>query len=58
MRFSTFVAALLPASAAMAAEWVITVGGNNTLTFNPTSVNASVGDTVVFQLCVPFSLSV
>jgi len=49
MRFSTFVAALLPASAAMAAEWVITVGSNNTLTFNPSNITAAPGDTVVFQ---------
>jgi len=49
MRFSTFLAALLPATAVMGAEWVITVGAGGNLTFTPDSINATVGDTVVFQ---------
>ncbi|THG97753.1 hypothetical protein EW026_g4305 [Hermanssonia centrifuga] len=48
MRFSTFVAALLPVGAVFAETWNVTVGGNNTLTFNPTSVNATNGDTIAF----------
>ncbi len=50
MRFSTFVAALLPVGAVFAETWNVTVGGNNTLTFNPTSVNATNGDTIAFTL--------
>jgi len=50
MRFSTVIAALVPVVAVSAQQtFTVIVGGNNTLTFNPTSVNASVGDTVAFQ---------
>jgi len=50
MRFSTVIAALVPVVAVSAQQtFTVVVGGNDTLTFNPTSVNASVGDTVAFQ---------
>jgi len=50
MRFSTVVAALVPVVAVSAQQtFTVIVGGNNSLTYNPPSVNASVGDTVAFQ---------
>ncbi|OCH88189.1 hypothetical protein OBBRIDRAFT_734922 [Obba rivulosa] len=51
MRLSTFVAALLPVGAALAqgTVWTVKVGENGTLTYDPPSVNASVGDTIAFQ---------
>jgi len=49
MRFSTFVAALLPVGAALAQSvHNVTVGFNKTLTYMPSSINASVGDIVLF----------
>jgi plastocyanin len=53
MRFSTFAAVLASISAATAQQtWDVIVGGNETLTFSPNVVNASIGDTVAFTLCV------
>jgi len=50
MRFSTVVAALVPIVAVSAQQtFTVVVGGNGSLTYDPTSVNASVGDTVAFQ---------
>jgi len=51
MRFSTFLAALLPVGAALAQNttWTVKVGENGTLSYNPTSVQAQVGDTIAFQ---------
>jgi hypothetical protein len=54
MRFSTFAAAILASVTAATAQttWDVVVGGNGTLTFSPNVVNASIGDTVAFTLCV------
>jgi plastocyanin len=52
MRFSTFLAALLPLGAAMAEVIDVKVGENNTLTFNPAEVTASSGDVIQFTLYV------
>jgi len=50
MRFSTVVAALVSIVAVSAQQnFTVIVGGNGTLTYSPTSVNASVGDTIAFQ---------
>ncbi|KZP21225.1 hypothetical protein FIBSPDRAFT_931845 [Athelia psychrophila] len=50
MLFSTFAAVFASVVAVSAqTQHLIVVGGNSTLTFSPTSVNASVGDTVAFQ---------
>jgi len=52
MRFSTAIAALASVCvAAVSAQqnFTVIVGGNGTVTYNPTSVNASVGDTIAFQ---------
>lgn len=49
MRFSTVLAILAPASAALAAQWNVTVGNNGTLTYDPTNLTGvATGDTVVF----------
>jgi len=49
MRFSTFAAALLPIGAALAQSiHNVSVGFNNTLTYEPSSINASVGDLILF----------
>jgi hypothetical protein len=55
MRFST-VAVLLASAAAVTAQNTINVivGANDTLTYSPPSVNASVGDTIAFTLYVYF----
>jgi plastocyanin len=47
MRFFAVVAALI--SAVSAETFTIAVGGSSSLTFNPTSVKAAVGDIVAFQ---------
>ncbi|KAE9408947.1 hypothetical protein BT96DRAFT_913628 [Gymnopus androsaceus JB14] len=47
MRFFAVVAALL--SAVAAETFTVIVGGNSTVTYNPTSVNATNGDIVQFQ---------
>ncbi|KAL6301798.1 Cupredoxin [Sparassis latifolia] len=49
MRFSALLAALLPIGAALANTILVKVGENGTLTYNPSSVNATVGDTIAFQ---------
>ena len=49
MRFSTFVAAVLPVAAVMAATQTISVGGNGALAFSPSNITAQDGDTIVFQ---------
>jgi len=50
MRLSTVIAALVPVVAVSAAQnFTVVVGGGSTLTYNPTTVNASVGDTIAFQ---------
>jgi len=50
MRFSTVVTALVPIVAVAAQQtFTVIVGANSTNTFTPTSVNASVGDTIAFQ---------
>ncbi|PCH37776.1 hypothetical protein WOLCODRAFT_22851 [Wolfiporia cocos MD-104 SS10] len=50
MRFSALVAAaLVPAGLALGEIINIKVGENRTLSYNPPSVNASVGDTLVFE---------
>jgi len=49
MRFSTFVAALLPVGIAFAQGiHNVSVGFNGTLTYMPPSINASVGDVILF----------
>lgn len=51
MHFSTSFATLLAvATAVSAAQIPVTVGGNGTLTFNPTNVTANAGDVLVFTL--------
>lgn len=49
MRFATLVAALLPIGSVLATIHTIKVGENDTLTYDPPSVNATVGDQLVFQ---------
>jgi len=51
MRFSTLVATLLPVGAALAQNqtWIVKVGENGTLSYDPPSVQANVGDTIAFQ---------
>ncbi|KAI0929065.1 hypothetical protein AcW2_004876 [Taiwanofungus camphoratus] len=51
MRFSAIAAAIFSVGAALVQGEVITVkvGENNTLTYNPSSVNATVGDTLFFE---------
>ncbi|KAI0672739.1 Cupredoxin [Trametes maxima] len=50
MRFSAFVAALLPVGAALAqTTHTIKVGENGTLTYSPSSITANNGDTIEFQ---------
>jgi len=53
MRFFAVVAALV--SAVFAETFTVAVGGSSSLTFNPTSVKAAVGDIVAFQLSLFFS---
>ncbi|CCM02236.1 uncharacterized protein FIBRA_04316 [Fibroporia radiculosa] len=48
MRFSTFVAAILPVGLALGEVIPIKVGVNSTLSYDPPSVNATVGDTLMF----------
>jgi len=48
MRFSTFLATLLPIGAALADTINVMVGENGTLAFNPSSVTAKEGDTIAF----------
>jgi len=51
MRLSAPLATLLAvATAVSAAQIPVTVGGNGTLTFNPTNVTAAAGDVIVFTL--------
>ena len=52
MQFLTLLPALLAAGSAFAANIQVVVGGNSTLTFNPSNVTAVVGDTIDFVLCV------
>lgn len=48
--FSAVLAGLLSVAAVSAQQTItVVVGGNNSLTFNPTSVTAAVGDTIAFQ---------
>jgi len=49
MRFSTVVAALIPAIAVSAEKFTVVVGGNSTLTFQPNTVTAKQGDVIAFQ---------
>ncbi|KII89138.1 hypothetical protein PLICRDRAFT_40770 [Plicaturopsis crispa FD-325 SS-3] len=50
MHFTTLVAALLPVLAVSAqTTHTVLVGNNQGLTYEPSSVNASVGDTIEFQ---------
>jgi plastocyanin len=50
MRLSTVIAVLAPIAAVSAQQnFTVIVGGSGALTFNPTTVNASVGDTIAFQ---------
>ncbi|KAH9950272.1 Cupredoxin [Amylocystis lapponica] len=50
MRFSAFVAALLPVGAALAqTTHTVLVGPNGTLTYSPTSITAAQGDMILFQ---------
>jgi len=50
MRFSTVIVALASVAAVSAQQnFTVIVGGSGALAFNPTSVNASVGDTIAFQ---------
>ncbi|KAH9930623.1 Cupredoxin [Fomitopsis serialis] len=49
MRFSAIVPALLSAGVALGEVITVQVGGNNSLTYNPPSVNATVGDTIMFE---------
>ncbi|KAI0820188.1 Cupredoxin [Trametes gibbosa] len=50
MRFSTLAAALLPVGLALAqTTHTIKVGGNGTLTYDPSSITANNGDTIQFQ---------
>ncbi|KAH8117177.1 Cupredoxin [Phellopilus nigrolimitatus] len=49
MKFSSLVSALSAIGLASAANFTVKVGENGGLTYNPSSVNASVGDTIAFQ---------
>ncbi|KAH9833018.1 Cupredoxin [Rhodofomes roseus] len=49
MRFSAIVPALLSAGVALGEVITVQVGGNNSLTYSPPSVNATVGDTIMFE---------
>jgi len=49
MKFTSLVAAFASVGLAQAATFIIAVGENQGLTFDPPSINASVGDTVAFQ---------
>jgi len=49
MRFSAIVPALLSAGVALGEVITVQVGANNSLTYNPPSVNATVGDTIMFE---------
>ncbi|KZT09715.1 uncharacterized protein LAESUDRAFT_646411 [Laetiporus sulphureus 93-53] len=49
MRFATALIALLPVGFALGEVINIKVGENKTLTYTPSSVNASVGDTLTFE---------
>jgi len=50
MRFSAVAAALVLAVTVSAQQnFTVIVGGNDTVTYSPSSVNASVGDTIAFQ---------
>ncbi|KAJ8080295.1 hypothetical protein AAF712_015305 [Marasmius tenuissimus] len=49
MRFFALAAALASASSVAAETFTVIVGGNSSLTYSPTSVNAKVGDTIQFQ---------
>jgi plastocyanin len=55
---TSFIAALLASAAAVSAQQTfnVLVGANDTLTFQPDTVNASVGDTIAFTLYVCFVL--
>ena len=57
MRFSTFIAALLPLGAAMAEIIDVMVGANGTLTYSPSEVTAQNGDMIRFTLCVFFDMA-
>jgi plastocyanin len=46
---SSVAIALALASNALAANFNVTVGENNTFAFNPTEIHPEVGDTVTFQ---------
>jgi len=49
MRFTlATLAAITAATSASAATWNVTVGGSAGLVYTPTTVNASVGDTILF----------
>lgn len=51
MRFTAVLAALVPVLAVSAQQTIVVqVGANSSLTYTPSSVNASVGDTIQFQL--------
>lgn len=50
MKFFAIASALAAATAVSAETFTVLVGENSGLTYNPTSINASVGDTVAFQL--------
>ncbi|KZT71390.1 hypothetical protein DAEQUDRAFT_128898 [Daedalea quercina L-15889] len=49
MRFSAIIPALLSAGVALGEVITIQVGANDSLTYSPSSVNASVGDTIMFE---------
>ena len=50
MKFFSVFAAASALSVVSAANITVLVGENGGLTYNPTSVNASVGDVIAFQL--------
>ncbi|EJD05686.1 uncharacterized protein FOMMEDRAFT_139054 [Fomitiporia mediterranea MF3/22] len=49
MMFCRIISALAAITSVSAANILVQVGANNGLTYNPSSVNASVGDTIAFQ---------
>jgi len=49
MRFFTLIAALLPVGFALGEIITVKVGENDTLSYAPSSVNATVGDQLVFE---------
>ncbi|KAI0724992.1 Cupredoxin [Fomitopsis betulina] len=49
MRFSAIVPALLSVGAALGEVITVQVGANNSLSYTPSSVNATVGDTILFE---------